>query len=84
MARKLLGLLVIFLILLGPGCKVIYKNRVPVTKPKKRYGWFKPEYKKRKRTKTVWMKVHKGKMKKEQNSSQTSSVVVPEGPSGED
>lgn len=61
--------MVLFL-LAGPGCKVIYKNWVPVVKPKKHYGWYKPAYKKRKRTKIVWMKVHRPKLKQEQPQTQ--------------
>ena len=34
-----------------------------MVKAKKHYGWYKPAYKNRKRTKIVWMKVHKGKFK---------------------
>lgn len=82
MARKLFGLVLIFLLVFGSGCKVIYKNRVPVTKPKKRYGWYKPTYKHRKRTKTVWMKVHKGKFKEEKKPAAPPPEPVSEGPDG--
>jgi hypothetical protein len=63
MPSKLFSTLLIVFLLLGSGCKVIYANRVPVVKPKKHYSWFKPQFKHRKRTKIVWMKVHKGKFK---------------------
>ncbi len=70
--RKFLPiLLILFLVAGASSCKVIYKNRVPVVKPKKHYGWFKPKYKNRKRTKIVWMKVHKGKFNKKPKAPST-------------
>jgi len=65
MPSRLLSFFFVLLLLLSSSCKVIYSNRVPVVKPKKHYGWYKPQYKHRKRTKVVWMKVHKGKFKDE-------------------
>ncbi len=61
MSKKFLGLLLIFFLVFGSSCKVIYHNRVPVVKAKKRYGWYNPKFKNKKRTKVVWMKVQKGK-----------------------
>ena len=78
MAKKLLGLILIFLLIFGSSCQVIYKNRIPVTKAKKRNGWYKPNYKKRKRTKTVWMKVHKGNFKKDKNDKMSPSSGNPD------
>lgn len=65
---------------MGPGCKLIYPNRIPVTKPKKRYGWYKPKYKRKKRTKTVWMKVHQPKKTKEKKNDpqEQPPLVVPD------
>jgi hypothetical protein len=65
MYKKTISLLLLLFLLSGSGCKLIYPNRVPVVKPRKHYGWYKPAYKHRKRTKIVWMKVHKGKFKDE-------------------
>jgi len=59
---------------MSSSCKLIYPNRVPVVKPKKHYGWYKPKFKKRKRTKIVWMKVHKGKFDKPAPSAPPSPV----------
>ena len=82
MSKKLLGLLLIFFLLCGSGCKVIYKNRVPVVQAKKRYSWYHSKYKKRKRTKIVWMKVHKGKNVVQQPKNSTPlEQPLPEGPS---
>jgi len=79
--RKLISIALILFLTMGAGCRVIYKNRVPVVKPKKHFGWYQPKFKKRKRTKIVWMKVHKGKFDKE--TKQTAPPPPPpptEGP----
>jgi hypothetical protein len=77
MIRKIIGLLLIVVLLAGPGCQLIYPNRIPVTKPKKRYGWYHPRHKKKKRTRTVWMKVHQPKKRKGQAPASTPESEDP-------
>jgi len=78
--RKLLSFTLILFLMMGAGCKVIYKNRVPVVKPKKHFGWYQPKFKNRKRTKIVWMKVHKGKFDKEAKKNTPPPPPTSEGP----
>ena len=79
MYRKLIGLLLIFFLIFGSGCKLIYHNRTPVVQAKNRYNWYHGKKKRQKRLKIVWMKTHKGKFKETKKTS-PSTPMVPEGP----
>ncbi|MCP4459740.1 MAG: hypothetical protein GY816_17210 [Cytophagales bacterium] len=78
--KKILSITLILFLVMSSGCKLIYPNRVPVVKPKKHFGWYQPKFKKRKRTKVVWMKVHKGKFKNETSTSASPSPSISEAP----